>query len=136
MVNSSTRVNWFSVDEITAELSIVEARRQHNRYYSLDTFSFPSEPFHFLSLVGNEHLHQNVSAPLQQCHNVIVFIPLLGEVGAAEAATHSCLSLAELRGGAGALLSRMPGWRGISTPKDPLQWLAGDLLTSMAFLFP
>lgn len=54
----------FLADEITAELSVVEALQQHNSYYSLDTSPFPSEPFHFLSLVGNEHLHQHVSAPL------------------------------------------------------------------------
>ena len=43
---------------------IVKALRQHNSYYSLDTSPFPSEPFHFLSLVGNERLHQHASAPL------------------------------------------------------------------------
>lgn len=56
-------VNWFLADEITAELSIVEALRQPNSYYTLGTFPFPSEPFHFLRLVRNEHLHLHASAP-------------------------------------------------------------------------
>ena len=64
VVNSSLGVNGFLADEITAEPFIVKALRQHNSYYSLDTSPFPSEPFHFLGLVGNEHLHQHASAPL------------------------------------------------------------------------
>lgn len=64
MVDDSTGVNWFLADEITAELSIVEALQQHNSYYSLGTSPFPSEPFHFLGLVRNEHVHQHVGAPL------------------------------------------------------------------------
>lgn len=64
VVNSSLGVNGFWADEITAEPFIVKALRQHNSYYSLDTSPFPSELFHFLGLVGNEHLHQHASAPL------------------------------------------------------------------------
>lgn len=63
VLDRSTGVNWILADEITAELSIVEALQQPNSYYSLGTFPFPSEPFHFLSLVRNEHPHQHVSAP-------------------------------------------------------------------------
>lgn len=80
------RVNWFSADEITAELSVVRALRHHNSYHSLDTSPFPAEPYHFLCLAESEHLHSHVSAPLQQYHDGIFLMPLLG-LGAVQAAT-------------------------------------------------
>lgn len=51
VLDRSTGVNWFLADEVTAELSIVEALQKPSTYYSLGTFPFPPEPFHFLSLV-------------------------------------------------------------------------------------
>lgn len=72
MLDRSTGVNWFLADEVTAELSIVEALQKSSSYCSLGAFPFPSEPFHFLSLVRNEHSHQHGSA--HPCSGAIMLL--------------------------------------------------------------
>lgn len=79
VLDRSTGVNWFLADEVTAELSIVEALQKSSSYCSLGAFPFPSEPFHFLSFVRNEHSHQHGSAhPCRGAIMLLFFIPLLG----------------------------------------------------------
>lgn len=79
VLDGSTGVNWFLADEVTAELSIVEALQKSSSYCSLGAFPFPSEPFHFLSLVRNEHSHQHGSAhPCSGAIMLLFFTPRLG----------------------------------------------------------